>query len=465
LALVLLAIGVLKSTGPASLPRLQELSVDARVLAFTFVLTLITGILFGVIPAVRGTKLSLADALKVGGTRGSSEGKAGFRNALVVTQVALSLMLMIASGLLVRSYLRLQSVNPGFAAERLLQADVQLPRWKYQSTEDIELGWSLITARVAAIPGVVSVAAIDQPPIRSGGTWNTVYPADRPPANTADRERSAGDRRMITENYFATMGIPILAGRDFSAWDGPTSSLVMILGKTMADRFFPDEDPLGRQMVLWGENWDVVGIAGDVREFGLAEEVPNVFYIPVRQAGPARLQLMVRTGGPPSTMASVLRQAVWDIDREIPISGFQDMDARIATSLAQPRFRMILVVLFAVIAVILASTGLYGVLAFFVRQRSRELGIRVAMGATPRDVIGLVVRNGMSLVVVGIVLGLVGGLAGARIVSSLLFGVSATDPLTYGGVSVCLAAVGMIACVVPAIRALRVDPQEVLRVE
>jgi len=465
LVLVLLAIGTLKSAGPATLPRLQELGLDGRVLAFTFVVTLLTSILFGVVPAVRGTKLSLADALKVGGTRGSSAGRAGFRNGLVVTQVALSLMLMIASGLLVRSYLRLQGVDPGFAPQRLLQADVQLPSWKYQSTEEIEQGWSQVTAQVAAIPGVLSVAAIDQQPIRSGGTWNTVYPADRPPVSTADRDQSAGDRRMITENYFATMGIPIVAGRDFSASDGPTSSLVMILGKTMADRFFPNEDPLGRQMVLWGSNWDVVGVAGDVREFGLAEDIPNVFYIPSRQVGPARLQLMVRTGGAPSAMASALREAVWEVDREIPISGFQDMDTRIANSLAQPRFRMILVLLFAAIAVILASTGLYGVLAYFVRQRSRELGIRVAMGATPRDIIGLVVSKGMSLVAVGIVLGLVGGFGGARIVSSLLFGVSATDPVTYGGVSVCLAGVGVIACVVPAMRAVRVDPQEVLRVE
>jgi len=465
LVLALLGMGALKSFGPGTLPRLQELGLDARVLGFAFLLSLATSILFGVVPALRGTRLSLSDALRVGGMRGSSQAKSGFRSALVITQVALSLMLMIASGLLVRSYLQLQGVDPGFMPQRLLQADVQLPSWKYQSNEEIEQAWSLVHQQVAAIPGVVSVGSIDQQPIRSGGTWNTVYPADRPPTSTADRNQSAGDRRMISEGYFGTMGIPILAGRDFSALDGPNSTLVMIIGQTMAGRFFPDEDPLGKQMVLWGSNWDVVGVVGDVREFGLAADIPNVFYIPARQVGPQRLQLMVRTVGNATDMAPALREAVWEVDREIPIAGFQDMETRIANSLSQPRFRMILVALFAVVAVILAATGLYGVLAYFVRQRTRELGIRVAMGATSPSIIGLVLRKGMSLVAIGIVLGLTGGFAGARIVSSLLFNVSATDAVTYGGVSLCLVAVGLVACVVPALRAVRVDPQEVLRAE
>jgi predicted permease len=463
--LALLGMDALKSFGPGTLPRLQELGLDARVLGFAFILSLATSILFGVVPALRGTSLSLADALRVGGMRGSSQGKSGFRSTLVVTQVALSLMLMIASGLLVRSYLRLQGVDPGFQAQRLLQADAQLPSWKYRSNEEIEQAWSLIHQQVAALPGVVSVGSIDQQPIRSGGTWNTVYPADRPPASTADRNQSAGDRRMISEGYFATMGIPILAGRDFSALDGPNSTLVMIIGQTMANRFFPDEDPLGKQMVLWDANWDVVGVVGDVREFGLAADVPNVFYIPARQVGPQRLQLMVRTAGNPTEIAPALREAVWEVDREIPISGFQNMETRIANSLSQPRFRMILVALFAAVAVVLASTGLYGVLAYFVRQRTRELGIRVAMGAAPPSIIGLVLRKGMSLVAIGIVLGLTGGFAGTRIVSSLLFGVSARDAVTFASVSLCLVAVGLIACVVPALRAVRVDPQEVLRAE
>jgi putative ABC transport system permease protein len=465
LVLALLGMDAVKSLGPAALPRLQELGLDARVLGFAFILSLATSIFFGVVPALRGTRISLSEALRVGGVRGSSPAKSGFRNALVIAQVGLSLMLMIASGLLVRSYSRLQGVDPGFQAQRLLQADVQLPSWKYRSEEEIELAWSLITERVAGIAGVVSVGAVDQQPIRSGGTWNTVYPADRPPPSTADRNISAGDRRMITENYFATMGIPILGGRDFSATDGPNSTLVMIIGQTMAKRFFPNEDPLGNQIVLWGMNWDVVGVVGDVREFGLAADVPNVFYIPARQAGPPRLQLMVRTVGEPTDMAPALREAVWEVDREIPISGFQDMETRISNSLSQPRFRMILVALFALVAIILAATGLYGVLAYFVRQRTRELGIRVAMGAAPPSIIGLVVRKGMSLVLIGIAVGLAGGLAGARVVSSLLFGVSATDTITYGAVSLSLVAVGLIACVVPALRAVKLDPQEVLRVE
>lgn len=465
LGLARLGITALKSFGPASLPRLQEVNIDGTVLGFTFVLALVTSLVFGIVPALRGTSISLAETLKIGGARGASHGKAGFRNALVVTQVALSLMLMIASGLLAQSFVRLQGVSAGFQVEGVLGAELQLPEWRYGTPEELTQGWAQVHERVAAIPGVIAVGSIDQVPIRSGGTWNHIYPADRPPTSASERDQMSGQRRIASDGYLAALGIPILAGRSLEPTDVLDSPPVMVISKAMADRFFPGESPLGKDLVLWGQNFAVVGVVGDVREFGLASDYPSVFYLSTRQVPQQRLQLLVRTTGDPLAIAPALRNAVWEVDKDIPISGFETMETRVSRSLAGSRFSMLLVVVFALVALILASMGLYGVLAYFVRQRNRELGIRVALGAGPGSVIGLVVKRGMTLAGVGIVLGLAGGFAGARVLQSFLYDVAPTDALTYGGVSLCLAAIALLACVVPAWRATKVDPQEVLRVE
>ena len=458
-------IGALKAWGPANLPRLDTVGLDGTVLLFTFAISLVASLLFGVVPALRSTKLSLSETLKVGGTRGTSHGKAGFRNGLVVVQVALSLMLMAASGLLVKSYLSLQGVDPGFEAEHVLQAELQLPTWRYQAPEEIANAWSQLHDRLRAMPGVISVGAVDQVPIRSGGTWNVVYPVERPPANAAERAQFGAQRRFASDDYFDALGIPILTGRAFESTDRVGSPSVLIISATMAERWFPAENPLGKELFVWGQNWQVVGVASDVREFGLASDYSPVFYMPSRQVAPDRMQILIRSAGDPLELAADLRRTVWDYDRSIPIAGLETMETRIGNSLAQPRFRMMLVALFAGMALILASMGLYGVLAFFVRQRIRELGIRVALGAAPQNVIGLVLRRGMVLVGIGIGAGLAGGIAGGRVMQSLLFDVAATDAVTFGGVSLCLAAIATIACIVPAMRAVKVDPQEVLRTE
>ncbi len=465
LAIAFLGIGALKTWGPSNLPRLDTVGIDATVLGFTFAISLLASLLFGVAPALRSTNLSLSETLKVGGTRGTSQGRGGFRNALVVTQVALSLMLMAASGLLVRSYLHLQGVDAGFDSERLLRAEIQLPTWRYQAPEEIAAAWSQLHDRLRAIPGVVSVGAVDQVPIRSGGTWNTIFPVERPPTNAAERAQFGAQRRFASDDYFESLGIPILTGRAFESTDRAGDAGVLIINATMAERWFPDENPLGKELFVWGQNWQVVGVAADVREFGLATDFTPVFYMASRQVTPDRMELLIRTAGEPLDLAAQLRSAVWDFDRSIPISGLETMEARIIGSLAQPRFRMMLVGLFAGMALILASTGLYGILAFFVRHRIRELGIRIALGAAPSNVIGVVLRRGMVLVGIGIGVGLLGGFAGGRVMQSLLFDVAPTDVLTFGGVSLCLVVVGLVACIVPARRAVNVDPQEVLRVE
>ena len=465
LAIAYMGIAALKSMGPVDLPRLETIGVDPRVLAFTFVVSLFASLLFGVVPALRSTKLSLSDTLKVGGNRGSGHGRAGLRNALAVTQVALSLMLMVASGLLVRSYSRLQDVDPGFEPGHILQAEIQLPTWKYEEPVEIENAWNQLHDRLRAIPGVVSVGAVDQVPIRSGGTYNTIYPVNSPPSNASDRARFAAQRRLASEDYFDALGISILSGRAFQSTDTVVSPAVLIINATMAEQWFPTENAVGKELFVWDQSWQVVGVAGDIREFGLASDIPPVFYTSSRQITPDSTQLLVRSVGDPLNLAADLRTAVWELDGSIPISGLGTMETRITDSLSQPRFRMLLVGLFAGIALVLATMGQYGVLAFFVRQHRREPGIRVALGAAPRNVIGLVLRKGMVLVGCGIGVGLLGGLAGGRMMESLLFDTAATDLVTFGGVSLCLLVVALIACIVPARRAVAVDPQEVLRME
>ncbi len=455
-------IGALKSLGPA-LPRLQEIGIDTRVLGFTFAISLFTSVLVGIVPALKGTQLPLAETLKVGGARSSGHGKTRFRSGLVVTQVALSLMLMIASGLLIQSYTRLQREDAGFRVQGILQAELQLPEWRYTSSEEQAQAWAELHDRVRALPGVIGVGSIDQVPIRSGGTYNHIHRADQPPTSAAERSEMWAQRRFASEDYLTAMGIPILAGRSLEPTDQQGSPSVIVISETMADRFFPQESPLGKEMVLWEQNFLIVGVAGDVKEFGLGATTPPVFYMPTRQWPQVRTQLLVRTAGDPLALAGALRRTVWEMDRGIPISGLQTMESRVSQSLAGPRFSMLLVGLFAIVALILASTGLYGILAYFVRQRNRELGIRVALGAGPKSIMVLVLKHGMLLTGAGIILGLLGGFAGARVLQTLLYNVAPTDALTFSGVSLCLAAVALAACIIPARRALKVDPQEVLR--
>jgi predicted permease len=465
LLLARLGISALKSMGPGNLPRLDQITIDGSVLLFAFVLSLMTSLLFGVVPAFKGTGLGLADTLKAGGARGFSQAKSRFRSALVVAQVSLSLMLLIASGLLIRSYSQLNEVDPGFPEEGILGAELQLPDWKYESPEESGQTWELLYDRVGALPGVISVGSIDQPPIRSGGTYNTIYRTDNPPASAAERAEMSGQRRIASAGYFETMGIPLLSGRVFDRNDRVGTPNVVVISATMAEYFFPNEDPLGHDLFVWGMNYQVIGVVGDVKEFGLEADFPRVFYMSGDQFPRIQSNLFVRAAGNPLELAPALRRAIWEVERDIPISGLEVMESRLSRSLAQPRFRMVLVALFGVVALILAAMGLYGVLAYFVRQRARELGIRIAMGARPGNVMGLVVAKGMTLVGLGILVGLAGGFAGGRVLDSLLFDVSATDALTYGAVSLFLVVVALLACMVPALRALRVDPQEVLRVE
>jgi len=457
----------LRAFAPAVLPRLESIGIDSNVMAFTLIASLLTVPLFGVLPALRGTDIRIADTLKVGGGRGASDRSGAFRSGLVVAQVALSLMLMIASGLFYRTFVSLQGVDPGFQAESVVTFQLQLPPFKYQTAEEIEVAWDEVYGRLLTVPDVQAVGSIDQLPAGgSGGTWNYVYAAERPPANPADG--LMGQRRFTMEGYFPALRIPLLAGRLFESTDRPNTPPVVVINEAMAEMAFPGEDPLGKVLVLpWDPpvNMEVIGVVADILEVGPGGPPLGTFYMAARQRPQTTMRLLVRTGGDPLDAIASIRRVVHDVDSDVPVASVQTMEERLAGQLAQPRLRSLLVGVFALVALILSSIGIFGVLAYFVRQRAHELSVRLALGAGSGSVMGLVLRRGMSLVGLGVFFGLAGGLAGAQLLQGAFFGISPADPITFGGMSFCLLAVAAVACLLPAARAVRLDPASALRSE
>ncbi len=465
LALTLGGGALLRSLGPATLPRLDEIGVDGPVLVFALLASLLTVPLFGVIPALRGTDFDLAPALRFGG-RGGGEGKGRVRSMLVVAQVALSMTLLIASGLLFRSFQSLESVDPGFRVESLLTAGVQLPDYKFENSRELGMAWDGVLDRIRAIPGVEGIAAADWLPVNpGGGPWNGLSRPDRPLEE--GEQGTPGTRKFASVDYFETLGVPMASGRAFTRDDTPDTSPVMILSPLLADALFPDEDPLGRIVNLWDLSFEVVGVSGRVSEWGLGMVTGRPpFYISSNQFPLASLQLMVRTSGDdPLSTVGVVREVLREQDADIALTDVQTMEARVAGTLTQPRFRMTLVGAFALAGLLMAAFGLYGVLAFLVTRRRHEIGIRMAVGARSGDVVGLVLRHGLALVAVGAALGILGGVVASLSLRSLLFGVSMADPVTLGGSSILLLGVAIAASILPAWKAAKVDPLESLRAE
>lgn len=457
---------VLRSFAPAALPRLDSLGVDGNVFAFTLLASLVMVPLFGLAPALRGTDMKIAETLRAGGRTGIACQRSGYRDGLVVAQVALSLVLMLASGLLVRSFINLQSQNPGFRTENLLYSRVYLPSFKYDSFEQVRQTWDEMYGRLSAVPGVVALGAIDRLPPGGMFPTNEVWAAERPPVTAADKSDAV--RRFATEDYFSVMGIPLLAGRVFETADGLGDHQVTVINETLARQFFPGEDAVGRTLVFDYDtlrNLEVIGVVADVRELGPGTAAPATFYLPARWRPRLGMYLIFRAEGGPLILADALRRVIPDVDSDIPVPAVQTMRARVSDSLFQPRFRVTLVGLFALVGLLLSAIGLYGVLDFLVRSRSHEIALRLALGAGVSRATGLVVKKGMVLVGLGIVIGVVASLAGTRVIQSWLFGISTADPVTYVGASLTLVAVALVACSVPAFRAARLDPASVLQAE
>ena len=432
-------------------------SVDATVLLFALVLTIVTGLLFGIAPAWHSAKTDL-NAVLMQATRASSGVRPGLRNGLAAAELALATVLLIGSGLLTQSLLRLQQVNLGFQSDHLLTFQLALPANAYPADQRATFHRTLLDS-LRAIPGVRGAAVSSGIPFGNGAYTTTpivtIGQSALPPEAAVPT-----DWRFVSPGYFKAMSIPLLQGREFVDGDMPsTAPLTVIVSQATARRFWGDTDPIGRILHRQGDlkrQYTVVGVVGDVRHSTLTTESPAIYYPSVALA--QAVDVVVRTDGPPTSVLSAVRQRVHALDASLPISTVRTMDEWLANSAAQPRLNAVLLVIFAGVAMLIAAIGIYSVLAYSVNQRTREIGLRMALGAPRGHVLKMIVREGMTVGAVGVVSGLIAALAISRVLSSLVFGVEVRDPLTYGGVALGLAVIAFIACVIPALKASRVDP-------
>ncbi|CAN5347645.1 ABC transporter permease [soil metagenome] len=468
LLLALWGTDALVAISPESFPRLQEINLDARVIGFTFLTSLLTGVIFGLVPALQVSKLDLSSALKDGG-RGSAEGfgRRRLRGALIVAEVALTMVLLVGAGLMIRSFDRLLRVDPGFKADHLLTMEVSLPQAKYNESEEQTANFFReIIGRISGLPGVQSAGATWILPLSGQGAGSGFEIEGRDPATVSERLNSAFS--SVSPNYFHTMSIPIVKGREFGDRDTATAPGVSLVNETFARRYFPNEDPLGKRIKRRGDDNDwttIVGVVGDVRQLGLDAEPRAEMFFSYQQSPVPFMNIVIRTATDPATLAAAVRQEVWAVNPNQPVANVSTMNELLANSAARTRFNTLLLSLFALTALTLASVGIFGVMSYTVTQRTREIGVRMALGAQRSDVLRLVIRQGMILAGLGIVIGLAAALALTRLMTSLLYGVSATDPATFTGIALLLAGVALVACYIPARRATKVDPMVALRYE
>jgi putative ABC transport system permease protein len=469
----LAAVGLLPKIAGDSIPQGAPIGLDPWVLAFTAVVSLFTGLLFGIVPALRTANLDLRGTLNEG-SRGSTAGPGQhvLRGALVAMEIALAMLLLVGSGLLLRSFSRLQEVPPGFQPDHLLVADIPLSPTAYAKPQDRYQFFDRLVERAKSLPGVRSAAAASFLPVSGGGSIIHFNITGHPPKSP--HEFVAAGYRTITPNYLETLGVPLLQGRFFTRGDNEKSPAVVIINATMAHTFFPNENPLGKRLQLGAlpeqevPTMEIVGVVGDVH-FGLGTDPQAEMYLPYRQADlllPVfQLSVVMRTAGDPSLETSALRSALAEIDPNQPLVKVRTMEENMATTVAQPRFRTWLIGILAMLALVLAAVGVYGVMSYTVTQRTSEIGVRVALGAQPKDVFRIIVGEGLRLALFGVGVGLVAALVLTRLLQSFLFGISAYDPLTFIAVSLLLTLVAVAASYFPARRATRVDPMIALRYE
>ena len=447
------------------LPRGSEIAVDGRVLTFSLVVSLAVGLVFGLIPSSLAARQSPVDALKSGRGRGVTSSRRGARNALVVAEVALSLMLLVGAGLLLQSFAHLTHAPVGFNADGMLTFRVSLPTSTYADPAATRSFIARLMLNLDATPGVARAAAsMALPPAMT--TLAPYVTADQP--LVAIGERPVGQWSAITPDYFATMGIPIVSGRGFTAGDTEQSPLVVVISQGLARRVWPNALPLGKKLLVgrFPGFAEVVGIVGDVKNNGLAREPMPVMYTPYPQRPWPAMQFAVRAAdGDPLALVGTVRAAVQDVDRDLPITRVERMDAALADSVATERLTTWLLLAFAVVALVMAAVGLYGVIAYTVAQRTQEIGVRMALGADPGAVVRLVAADGLRLTAVGMIAGTLAAAVVSRALRDVLFDVSPADPVTYAAVLVLFAATACAALVVPARRALGVDPLTALRID
>lgn len=466
----ILAVRQLIAFTPSSVPMPDHIGIDAPVLLFTLLLSVFTSFIFGLVPALQASKSDLNETLKEGG-RGNSGGarQNRVRSLLVIAEVALALVLLIGAGLMIKSFVRLQNVNPGFNPENLITLELQLPQNKYGEKDRQAAFQQQVVQRLAEIPGVQAAGAVNYLPFSGTELNNSVTIEGKPPvANASERPRAFF--RNISPNYFQAMGIPVRQGRPFADSDNKDAPAVVIINEAAARRFFPNEDPLGKRFKQGRAEsknpWvTVVGIVGGVSHTAIGVASQPEVYLPFQQNPDAAITLVARTKSDPRSLAATVRREVSALDKDLPVSNIKFMDEIVASTISQPRVYALLLGIFAGLALILAAIGIYGVISYSVTQRTHEIGIRMALGAQARDVLALIVKQGMALALVGIFLGLIVSLALTRVLASQLYGVSSTDPVTYTAISLLLMVVALIACYIPALRATKVDPMIAVRYE
>ena len=467
LAVARLAMHEMLGRAPQNLPFVATASIDGTTLTVTAIVALLTGVIFGVLPAMQVGKHDLATALRAGsrGTR-TRPGANGAKRLIVVAEVAVAVTLLTGAGLLLHSFAKLLSVDPGFRADGVLTMKLLLPQRSYDSTASQNFAREL-EQRVRALPGLKSVGLANFIPL-DGGSENYSFTI-RGHAPVRPSEQPSTEARKVTPDFFATMGMPVLRGRAISATDQPGTPQVLVVNQAFVHEFFPNADPIGKSIALgWGgkpggDEREIVGVVGDVHSFGLEDAPEPTVYAPIAQRYDHTISIVVRTAGPPATVAAPLRSLVRDLDHELPVYSVQTMEERVSGSVGRQRFYASLIAIFAAVALLLSAVGLYGVIAYAVSQRTHELGVRVALGATSDRISRMVIGEGLLLTGVGIVIGLFASLFAGHVVSSLLFGVSALDPMTIGSVVLVLTGVAIFASWLPARRAARVDPLIAMR--
>ncbi|MGH9840570.1 MAG: ABC transporter permease [Blastocatellia bacterium] len=457
---------------PAGLPRATETTLDPRVFGFTLFVSVLTGLLFGLVPAWQAAKPDVTLALKESG-RGAGGGSSDnrLRQGLVVAQVAVAFVLLTGAGLLLHSFRKLQRVDPGFDPRNLLTFRLSLPAAKYGEPQQIETFHQQLQERLRALPGVTNASASTVVPLtrQNASLGFSIEGAPVEPNRPFPHESFY---RIIRPGYLQTMGISLVAGRDFDARDTREANQVVIINETLARRHFPNQNPLGRRInpsfatdsrgILWRE---IAGVVKDVRHAALNAEGGAECYVPHQQAPFGNITIVMRASREPNNLIDAVRAQVRALDRDLPVYNIKTLDEYLALSVAQQRFQTLLLAIFAGLALLLVAVGLYGVMAYSVAQRTHELGLRVALGAQTRDVLRLVVAQGLGLTVAGVMIGVAGALALTRLLRTLLYDVSATNPSTFIGVAALLMMVALVACWIPARRATQVDPLVALRVE
>jgi predicted permease len=463
-----LSLAVVRTMNPGNIPRLDDIGINGTVLAFTFSLSLATGILFGLAPAWRAIKVDPNSSLKAGGRSGQSNGglhlkRHHLRGLLVVSELAFSLILLIGAGLLMRSFVRLQSVAPGFTTDHVLTMQVAANDTKYRQDKALAGFYREIENRIAHLPGVVAEGAVSALPLTGSVGWGGIHVEGYTPPPGQELQV---DQRVASTDYFRAMQIPLVAGRFFSERDTADMPHVAIIDKNFAQRFWPHNDAIGKH--LWFDAKKpitIVGVVGAVKQYGLETDGKIALYLPLQQEPDRGMFLVVRSSSEDAGLSAAIVSEIHAVDPAVVVYGFRTMQDRLYDSLARQRFSSTMLGAFAVFALLLASVGLYGVMSYLVTQSTHDIGILLALGARPENIIGLVVRQGMQLTLIGILAGLSGAAVLTRVIASLLFGVSTRDVATFLVVPVLLAAVAFAATVIPALRATSVDPLVALREE